>query len=272
MKRKYFITALLFLFFAGSVILYGDIGGKSGRTRKNSTAGCGSCHGSSANSGVSVTIDGPDTVNVGQTNQYSLTISMAGKTGAGLDISKRLGTLAPVSSNTHLSNNELVHSSNIPMTSSTVTVQFSYTAPQSTAIDTIWATALATNSNGGTGGDSWNWAPNKSIVVRLPVGIQNISTARDFSISQNYPNPFNPETNIKIDLLKDMNISVNILDVLGDEVSTIQSGRLDKGEHIIKWNGLNFPSGVYYYEVKGDEFSSAPGQTFTLIKKMLLLK
>nr|HMS66480.1 hypothetical protein [Ignavibacteria bacterium] len=83
MKQKLIVVIVLIIFFSASVILYGDIGGKTGRTKKTSTAGCGSCHGSSANTGVTVSIEGPDTLSTGQTSQYFITVSMAGKTGAG---------------------------------------------------------------------------------------------------------------------------------------------------------------------------------------------
>lgn len=264
MNKKFIAAFTVILFFSASIVLYGDIGGKTGRTLKSSTAGCGSCHGSSANSGVSVIISGPDTLNTGQTAQYSVTVSMTGKTGAGFDIAKRKGTLSPVSSNVHLSSTEIVHSTNIVMTSGSATVSFNYTAPSMESVDTIWATGLATNSSGGTGGDSWNWAPAKRIVVRTPSGINNISEVQDFKLYQNYPNPFNPATNIEIDLQKSMNVKVFILDVLGNEVAVISDGKLDAGQHILKWNATAFASGIYYYEVKGKDFN--------VTKKMMLLK
>jgi Secretion system C-terminal sorting domain len=264
MRQKFIVAIVFIIFICGSVVLYGDIGGKSGRTLKTTSAGCGSCHGSSANSGVSVRIDGPDTISVGQTSQYSLTVSMTGKTGAGFDIAKRSGTLTPVSPNTHILNSEIVHSTNIGMTSGSATIQFNYTAPSTEAIDTIWATGLATNSSGGTGGDNWNWAQSKRIVVQLPSGINNVSTAGEFSLGQNYPNPFNPATNIEIDLLKPMVVKIKIMDVLGNEVALLNEGKLEQGQHIIKWNAANYPSGIYYYDVEGDNFN--------LTKKMILLK
>lgn len=252
------------LFFTVSIALYGDIGGKTGRTLKSSTAGCGSCHGSSANSGVTVSINGPDTLNTGQTAQYSVTVSMTGKTGAGFDIAKRIGTLSPVSSNVHLASSEIVHSNNIAMSNGSATVSFNYTAPFTQSIDTIWATGLATNSSGGTGGDSWNWAPSKKIVIRTPSGINNISEVKDFNLHQNYPNPFNPSTNIEVDLIKPMYLKVIILDVLGNEVAKILDGKLDAGQHILNWNASDFASGIYYYEIAGSDFN--------VTRKMILLK
>ena len=264
MKQKFIVVIVLIIFFSVSVVLYGDIGGRTGRTLKNSTAGCGSCHGSSANSGVTVSINGPDTLTTGQSAQYSVTVSMTGKTGAGFDIAKRKGTLSIISASTHLASSEVVHSSNIPMTNGSASIQFNYTAPSTEAVDTIWATGLATNSSGGTGGDNWNWAPSKRIIVRLPTGINNISTTSEFKLNQNYPNPFNPTTNIEIDLQKTMMIKVKVLDDLGKEVAVLSDGKMEEGQHIIKWNASDFASGIYYYEVEGDNFN--------VTKKMMLLK
>jgi hypothetical protein len=107
-RQKIYTAAFLILFFSVSVIIYGNDDGRTGRTLKSSTSGCGGCHGSSATTDVSALINGPDTVTAGQTMQFSLTISKPGKTGAGLDIATRNGTLAPVSSNIHLANGELL--------------------------------------------------------------------------------------------------------------------------------------------------------------------
>src|SRR4030095_7486522 len=102
--KKIFIAILLLLFLPVTLMLYGYPGAITNRTLKTSTQGCGSCHGSSFTSGVSVVISGPDTVIAGQTRQFSLIITRTGKTGMGLDIAVRQATLNPVSSNIHLSN------------------------------------------------------------------------------------------------------------------------------------------------------------------------
>jgi len=264
LKSKFFLSFLTLLFFTVTVILYGDPDGRTGRTLKTSSSGCGGCHGSSATADVSALITGPDTVNTGQTVQYSLKITKASKTGAGVDIAVRRGTLGVVSSNLHLASGELTQNNNIAMTSGTVTVLFNYIAPTTAGTDTIWATGLATNSDGGSSGDDWNWAPSKKIIVKNPTGISNISSAENFSLSQNYPNPFNPNTSIKLQLVNSMNIRLSIIDATGKELEILQIGNLKTGEHIINWNAENYSTGVYYYKVEGDKF--------TVTKKMLLIK
>lgn len=264
---KKFFAAFIIIFIASSVLLYGDIDGRTGRTLKTSTSGC-SCHGS-INTGVTVTITGPDTVNTGQTQQYSITISNAGKTGMGLDVATRLGALGVVTSGLRISNGELTHNDNIPMTNGSVTVSFNYTAPGTGGTDTIWAVGLAGNSQSNTGGDAWNNALSKRIIVRSTVGIEpNISPA-DFSISENYPNPFNPSTSINISLIKETNVEIKIYDVNGAEICSMFNNILKPGDHKFTWHALNnsgskVNSGIYFMKI------NAGGNYET--RKMILVK
>ena len=267
--NKKTLVFLLFIFFSTSVILFGNPDGRTGRTLKTSTSGCGSCHGSTATNDVIVTFTGPDTVNISQSVQFTLTISKTGKTGAGLDIATRRGVLAPVSNNIHLSNGELTHNNNISMTNGSVTVSFSYTAPGTSGLDTLWATGLATNSNGGTSGDDWNWSVNRSIVIRNPVGIEQNTTVSGFRLNQNYPNPFNPVTDIKFSLPFKENVNITVYDILGKVVRTLVNRLIEAGENNIEWNGtdeagISVNSGVYFYKITAGDFTET--------KKMMLIK
>lgn len=141
--------------------------GISGRTQKSSASGCGSCHGSSRTLTVNALFTGPDTVLAGQTAQFSMTISGGPAAGSGGDIAVRNGTLAAVSSFLKVSNGEIVQRNDVPMSGGSITYIFTYTAPATAGIDTLYGTALSTNSNGGTSGDQWNWAPKKPIVVTV---------------------------------------------------------------------------------------------------------
>ncbi len=265
LKYVLFTASLLALLFFISITLYSNPDGRTGRTLKTSTSGCGGCHGSSATTDVSVLLNGPDTVTAGTTRQFSLTISKPSKLGAGLDIATRSGVLAPVSSNIHLANGELTHNFDIPMTSGSVTVQFNYTAPATPLTDTLWATGLATNSDGGTGGDDWNWAISKRITVRLPTGVSPVnSTVNDFRLNQNYPNPFNPVTKISYELPVTDFVSLKVFDSKGNQIATLVNQKQIAGLYNIMFNGLNLSSGIYYYEMKAGNFRQ--------VKKMTLLK
>jgi hypothetical protein len=268
MKKSKIYTVIILtvtaVFLVTSTIILGSPGGRTGRTLKTSTQGCGGCHGSTFTADVTVAINGPDTVDINQTRQFTMTVSKPSKTGAGLDIATRRGALAPVSNNIHLSGDELTHNFNIPMSGGTVTVTFNYTAPNTSGVDTIWSTGLATNSDGNSSGDDWNWSPNKRLVIRNPVGIQNISSATEFSLGQNYPNPFNPSTSISFELLKEMNIKISVLDIKGSEIDILAEGRFEAGNHTAIWNAGNFASGVYLYRIESEGFS--------VTKKMVLTK
>jgi hypothetical protein len=265
--NKKFLTALIVIFFASSIFLYGDENGRTGRTLKTSTSGC-SCHGG-ATSGMVVAITGPDTLNTSQTQQYTLTVTHAGSTGMGLDIAVRLGALGIVSNTTHLSGGEITHNANITMVNGTASVTFNYTAPAVVGLDTIFANGMGTNSQSNTGGDFWNWAPGKRVVVRSTVGIEPTITPAEYKISQNYPNPFNPTTNIDISLAKESNVSIKVYDINGAEVYTITNSKLASGDHTFTWNAINnygysVNSGVYFMKI------NAGGNNET--RKMILIK
>lgn len=243
------------LLLSVSFELLADIDGRTNRTRKTSTSGCGSCHGSSGTAGVSVTINGPDTVVAGQTAQYSMIINRAGKTGAGLDIATRRGTLGAVTSGTRVQSGEITHNDNILMSNGTVTVQFSYTAPATIGLDTIWSVGIATNSGGNSSGDEWNWSANKSLYVKLATGInQTNSELNDYRLSQNYPNPFNPETNIEYDLPVAGKVELNVYDISGKLMKVLVNEFKPAGNYSITLNAGDLPSGVYLYTLKAERY------------------
>jgi hypothetical protein len=105
------------------------------------------------------------------------------------------------------------------------------------------------------------------------VGIQQISNEipENFTLSQNYPNPFNPVTKIKLSLpaVGEMHAfhttKLIIYDVLGREVTTLVNEGLSPGTYEVEWDGTNYPSGVYFYQLSIDNEQLAT-------KKMVLIK
>jgi hypothetical protein len=98
------------------------------------------------------------------------------------------------------------------------------------------------------------------------IGIQKISTEipNSFSLSQNYPNPFNPTTIINFQLPMSNNVKLIIYDVMGREVATLVNEKLSSGTYEVEWDGSNYPSGVYFYNIQTESFSET--------KKMLMVK
>ena len=98
-----------------------------------------------------------------------------------------------------------------------------------------------------------------------PTGIINQNTvATQFNLSQNYPNPFNPTTNIHFSVPKDGTVSLKVYDMLGNLVDTYVDGFVKSGTYNAEVDASNWASGIYFYRIKSNVFSS--------IKKMILTK
>lgn len=81
------------------------------------------------------------------------------------------------------------------------------------------------------------------------VNDKNLSLT-DFSLGQNYPNPFNPETKISFNLREAGNTQIEVYNILGQFVTSLVNGYLEKGEHSITFNAEKLNSGVYIYRLK----------------------
>ncbi len=88
---------------------------------------------------------------------------------------------------------------------------------------------------------------------------------KEFYLKQNYPNPFNPSTNIEFSLIEASNVTLDVSNVLGETVEIIlDDKRMSAGKHIVKFNGNNLSSGIYFYRLV-----SGNG---TIVRKMILSK
>jgi len=90
------------------------------------------------------------------------------------------------------------------------------------------------------------------------------SVISHFQLYQNYPNPFNPSTTIRWQSAVGSWQTLKIYDILGREVETLVDKRKPAGEYQVQWDASGFPSGVYFYQLKADDF--------TAVRKMLLVK
>jgi hypothetical protein len=81
---------------------------------------------------------------------------------------------------------------------------------------------------------------------------------------QNYPNPFNPATTIKLVIVKNSNVTLDITNILGQRIAILHQGFLPAGDYSYRFNGANFASGVYFVSLISNDVMQT--------KKMLLLK
>jgi len=113
----------------------------------------------------------------------------------------------------------------------------------------------------------WTVGEN-GIVLRtgIPVGIEKVGNniPSQFELYQNYPNPFNPLTNIKFDLMISSYVKLIVYDILGKEIEILLNQKINAGSYEYRWNGINLPSGTYFYRFITEDYSET--------KKMILIK
>ena len=90
-----------------------------------------------------------------------------------------------------------------------------------------------------------------------------------FELSQNYPNPFNPSTTIRFALPVPQRVLINVVNILGQRVTTLIDDDMPAGNNQVTWDGTDdfgrqVASGVYFYRLRTDKFQNN--------KKMVLLK
>ena len=100
----------------------------------------------------------------------------------------------------------------------------------------------------------------------ISVGIDPVSSTipEQFYLYQNYPNPFNPETKIKFQISKHAEVKLVVFDIQGKEIETLIDQDLIAGFYEIRFNGIKYPSGIYFYKL------ITGGSEAT--KKMILIK
>ena len=111
--------------------------------------------------------------------------------------------------------------------------------------------------------------------VTTPVSVKEDNNTEpiitETKLYQSFPNPFNPTTKIIYEIPsaethRDASLQVKLIvyDVLGKEVATLVNEEKQPGIYEIEFDGTNFPSGVYFCQLKAENYIKTI--------KMLLLK
>lgn len=107
----------------------------------------------------------------------------------------------------------------------------------------------------------WVFSQTKSTTV----GIEDeFSLPTVYSLDQNYPNPFNPATTIKYSIPNEGRVSLTVINLLGEEVTTLVNEEKPAGNYKAEFNISSLPSGVYFYQLRAGSFVQT--------KKMVLLQ
>jgi hypothetical protein len=105
---------------------------------------------------------------------------------------------------------------------------------------------------------------SSSKMIRLEVNEDALMPPERNELGQNYPNPGNPDTWIPYILSSDEEAEIEIYNMAGQLVRTLELGNRGAGKYISKdkaahWDGRSssgeeVPSGVYFYTIKAGEF------------------
>ncbi|MBS1687194.1 MAG: T9SS type A sorting domain-containing protein [Bacteroidetes bacterium] len=102
------------------------------------------------------------------------------------------------------------------------------------------------------------------IVELDPLSVGGV-TKGGLTFSGAYPNPSIDNTNIKFSLTKNADVTVQIMDMSGRVLNTIQQKGLGNGEHTIQVSTANMAAGNYLYTVTTSN-GDAIGSKLTVIK------
>ncbi|MGH1365304.1 MAG: choice-of-anchor B family protein [Calditrichia bacterium] len=118
--------------------------------------------------------------------------------------------------------------------------------------------------------DEW-FIDDLSLDLGIATGIDDAISGviNEFKLDVNFPNPFNPSTTISYQLPKQSDVSLTIVNTLGQKVRTLVDESVSAGAYEVVWNGLNdagqqVSSGLYFYRIEAEGF--------TQTRKMMLLK
>ena len=266
-RYSLYVVAAMIAAYSSMPMAFARPTGITGTTRLNSTAGCGSCHGSTATTSVVVSITGPSSMTPSQTSQFQVTLTGANGANGGINIAVSAGTLTAVSTTLKIVGGELTH---IARTQVPSTYVFNYMAPATIGTVTMYANG---KDNVFT---QWNWAPDKQIQVNSVSAIENTEALPgSYALQQNFPNPFNPSTSISYQLSSESRVRLLVFDLLGNEVSTLASGIQSVGIHTVQFDASGLASGVYLYRLEAESMSIAKGtkgSSLVATKKLILLR
>ena len=275
MKVNY-LLAFLFLAFV-SVVIIANVNGTDliGCTELNGR-GC-VCHNLERDSSVSVWVEGPETLSVGQTGLYKMFLAGGPAEAGGYNVAGRFGQMVLVDTFSFqhlLSMNELTQAFSLPFPTPEDTIywDFGYTASDSSAEwDTIYSCGLSIVWDSIPDfHDKWNFGPKYPVRILRVTDVEESSLGPEgFNLSQNYPNPFNPSTKIEFTIPSNVksetsNVSLKVYDALGNEIATLVNENKQAGTYEVEFNGAGLTTGIYYYRLESEGFVQT--------KKMILLK
>ncbi|MFI5222617.1 MAG: T9SS type A sorting domain-containing protein, partial [Bacteroidia bacterium] len=90
-------------------------------------------------------------------------------------------------------------------------------------------------------------------IINNVVGIEDTKNEQ-FTLSQNFPNPFKGTTTFPVTLNSSSDVSITVMNVMGQVVSTNKFEKASSGVHNFEIDLSNLNSGVYFYTVESNGY------------------
>lgn len=93
-----------------------------------------------------------------------------------------------------------------------------------------------------------------NFIKKFKTGINRLPSEQVQLTLINYPNPFSQQTTFEFYLPDNTNdLQLNIYDLIGHKIATIQQGPYRRGKHQIVWNReVSIKNGIYIYQIKAN--------------------
>lgn len=95
------------------------------------------------------------------------------------------------------------------------------------------------------------------LLRNFTVGVEDLVQSPISGFSA-YPNPFNPDVRICFNLAKSEDVELNIYNLRGQKIRTLQKGKLSGGNHVLRWDGRDdsgrgVGSGIYFARIQSKQ-------------------
>jgi len=90
------------------------------------------------------------------------------------------------------------------------------------------------------------------------------TAVRQYELYPAYPNPFNPVATIMFDLNRPGIVTLDVYNISGQKVRELVNRRYEAGQHAIRFDAHELPSGIYFAQMRVGDFLKT--------EKMVLLR